>query len=356
MAYENMTYEFMLDRMMNNVRQNYPNLDNREGSIIYNALASAALEFAITYSAIDNARGESFVKTATREYLIQGCEDMGMDVSIFEASAGVHKGEFDVEVPIGSTWNCELFNYTVEEFIGIEGDYYTYTLACDTVGTAPNNQTGDLIAISDIPDGLTHAMVVECLIEGENETPDEDIRAAYYEYINSSATDGNINQYKRWCSEYEGIGNSKILPLWNGANTVKVSILSASNRAASQELIADFQEYLDPGITGMGDGVAPIGAFVTVSTATEKPITVKATVKLKEGYSNTSDIDVALTKYFSEIAYKTSTVAYMNVGAIILSVGSVDFITNLSINGGTSDISLGDEEIPTLGTTTWTVT
>lgn len=355
MAYESMTYDFMLERMMNRVTQDYPNLDNREGSIIYNALASAALEFAIMYSAIDNARGESSVKTATREYLIRGCEDMGMDVSVFEASAGVHKGEFNAGVPIGSVWNCELFNYTVKEFLSMNGEYYTYAMQCDTVGTTPNNQTGDLTAITDIPDGLTYAKLTECLVEGENETSDEDVREAYYNYVNSNATDGNTDQYKKWCNEYEGIGNSKVFPLWNGANTVKVSILSASNRAASEELIAEFQEYLDPGTTGMGDGVAPIGAFVTVTTATELPINVSADIKMKSGYTDTSGISEQLTKYFADVAYDKLMVAYMNIGATILNVEGVDSISNLLVNGATTDITLGEEQIPVLGTVNWVV-
>lgn len=355
MAYEEMTYEVILKRMMNRVRANYPNLDDREGSIIFNALAPAAIELAIMYTELDNALNESFVNTATREYILIACEQMGMDTSIFKATAGVHKGEFDVEVPIGSRWNCDLYNYTVTEFIGMNGEYYTYRMDCDTVGTGPNNQVGDLTAITDVPNGLTYAKVTECLIEGENETSDEDIRTAYYEYINSVATDGNVSQYKRWCSEYEGIGNFKIFPLWNGNNTVKVSILSVSNRAASDELINEFQEYIDPGITGMGDGVAPLGAFVTVSTATELPINISATVLMKDGYSDTSIIDQALTNYFSEIAYEKSMVAYMNVGATILNIDGVEFVTDLLINGGTNDVVLSDEVIPVLGTTNWTV-
>jgi uncharacterized phage protein gp47/JayE len=226
---------------------------------------------------------------------------------------------------------------------------------CETAGTAPNNQTGNLTAITDIPDGLIVAEITECLIEGENETSDEYVRTAYVEYVNSVATDGNVSQYKRWCNEYDGVGNAKIFPLWNGDNTVKVSILSVSNRAASEELIAEFQEYLDPGITGMGDGIAPIGAFVTVSTATEVPINVSAKVKLKSGYTDTGVIDTALSKYFSEIAYEKNLVAYMNVGAIILNTEGVEFITDLVVNGGTSDVALGVEEIPALGTTNWTV-
>jgi uncharacterized phage protein gp47/JayE len=159
----------------------------------------------------------------------------------------------------------------------------------------------------------------------------------------------------RWCNEYDGIGNYKIFPLWNGENTVKVSILSASNRAASADLIAEFQEYLDPNIQGMGNGVAPIGAFVTVTTATEVPISISATVKMKDGYTDTSAIDKALTDYFAQVAYEKSLIAYMNIGATILNAEGVDFVTNLTVQGGTSDVNLGVEEIPTLGSVNWTV-
>lgn len=353
MIYEDLTYEVILDRMIERVVDSYPEIDTREGSIIYNALAPAALELAIMYTELDNARAESFVDTASREYILTNCEQMGMDISQFEETYGTHKGLFNVEVPIGSRWNCDLYNYEVTEYIGVESDYHAYKLLCETGGTAPNTTKGDLIAIEDIPDELSYAELTECLIEGENETSDDDIKTAYFEFVNSTATDGNINQYKRWCDEYEGIGNSKIIPLWNGANTVKVSILSASNRAASSELVQEFQAYLDPNTSGMGDGKAPIGAFVTVSTATELPINVTANITMKSGYTDTTPINDAITKYLAEIAYEKSIVAYMNIGAVILGVEGVDAISNLTVNGGTSDIVLSDEQIAVLGTTTW---
>lgn len=357
MAYENMTYEVILQRMMERVTAQYPNLDNREGSILFNALAPAALELAIMYTELDNCRNESFVDTASREYMLMGCADMGMDIAQFEAKAGTHKGEFNVEVPLGSRWNCELYNYVVTEAMGRNSatNYYEYKMVCESTGATPNNQTGDLIPITDAPTDLTHAALVECLIEGENERTNAEIRNAYFEFVNSSVSEGNAAQYKRWCDEYDGVGNSKILPLWNGANTVKVSILSASNRAATPELIAELQKYLDPNSSGMGDGVAPIGAVVTVDTATELPINISATVHMKAGYEDTSAIATQLTKYFSSIAYEKSTVAYMTVGAEILNVHGVESISNLRVNNGTVDINLGDEQIPVLGTTNWTV-
>lgn len=356
MAYENQTYEAILARMMEVVNRQYPNLDDREGSLIFNALAPAAMELAIAYVELDNIRNESFVETATREYLIVACEEMGINTEQFNASAGTFKGEFNVEVEIGSRWNCDLYNFTVEESLGKNvNDNYEYQLVCESTGTAPNNVTGNLIPISDLPSGLTYAQLVECLIEGENEKTNDEIRETYFEYVNSSVSDGNVAQYERWCNEYEGVGNYKIIPLWNGSNTVKVSILSASNQAASPTLIEEVQEYFDPGIEGMGNGVAPIGAFVTVDTATEVPINVSATVSMKAGYSDTSEISTALTTFFSGLAYEKTQVSYMTVGATILSVEGVEFVTDLLINGGTEDITLNTYEIPVLGTTNWVV-
>ena len=350
-----MTYEAVLQRMTNRVREKHSNLDTREGSIMFNANAPSSAEFAIAYTAVDNAINESWVETASREYKLLGCKDKGMNIEQFNASSGVHKGEFNVEVPIGSRWNCDLYNYEVVEYLGLEDEYHTYKLECETLGSSPNNQTGDLTPITDNPSGLSYAKITECLIEGENESTDDEIIKAYYEYIGSSVADGNVAQYKRWCSEYDGIGNHKIFPLWNGTGTVKVSILSTSNKKASDELVAEFQEYLDPGTTGMGNGAAPIGAFVTVTTATEVPIDVSAKVTMKNGYSGTTSITEAVEKYLSTIAYEKTQVAYMNIGAAILNVEGVESVNDLLVNGGIADITLSAEAIPILGTVNWVV-
>lgn len=353
--YENQTYEVILNRMINRVAEKHPKLDRREGSIIFDTLASDAVEHAIMYTEMDNANKESFVPTASREYKFIGCADVGIDTSLFEANAGTFKGEFNVEVELGSRVNCDLHNYVVVEYLGMNGEYHTYAMECETLGTAPNDLRGSLTFITEIPDGLNYAELTECLIEGENELTDEEINIIFKEHVNSESDGGNVNQYKTWCAEYDGIGNYKILPLWDGPNTVKVSILSASNRAASDELIEKFQEYMDPNVTGMGDGVAPIGAFVTVTTATEIPIDIRARVTMKTGYNDTTAIDAALENYFKSMSYVKSQVAYMNIGAEILNVEGVEAVRDLVVNEDTYDVPLSDEEIPILGTTSWTV-
>ena len=48
-------------------------------------------------------------------------------------------------------------------------------------------------------------------------------------------------------------------------------------------------------------------------------------------------------------------VSYMTIGATILAVDGVESISNLKVDGGTSDITLETLQIPVVGTTTWTV-
>ena len=350
-----MTYEAIIARMISRITDKYPELDTREGSMVFNACASAAMELAIMYVELDNVLKESFVNTASRRYLLIGCEQMGIDTSIFNASSGVFKGVFNVPVELDSRWNLGSYNYVVTEQLENEDDLYVYRLQCEMLGSEPNGILGDLVPIDSVSGDLTVAKITECLIEGEEETTDEGVRNTYFNYVNSIMSDGNVAQYEQWCEEFDGVGNYKVMPLWNGANTVKVSILSVSNGTATDELIADFQEYLDPNSEGMGNGVAPIGAIVTVSTATEVPVNVSADVTLKDGYTETTTLNKALEDYFSEIAYETTRVSYMAVGAAILKAEGVNFISNLKVNGSTADIILGEEEIITLASANWTV-
>jgi uncharacterized phage protein gp47/JayE len=363
MAYEHMTYEVILNRMLSKVLESHPDVDTREGSLIYSACATGALELAIAYTEVDNTLNESFVSTASREYLMLKCKEIGIDTEIFNATYGEHEAHFNVEIPIGTRWNCDIFNYEVieyiDEYIVADGDYtetlYRYRLRCETSGSEPNSLVGDLTPINYIPSGLYYAKLVECLYYGENEATDDRVRESYINKVKNVNNDGNISQYEIWCDEYGGIGNYKVIPLWNGANTVKVSILDNNNDLAPQKLVDDFQEYLDPGVTGMGDGVAPIGAFVTVTTATEVPLSISGDVTLEDGYDDTSILNEGLVKYFKEIAYKKDILSYMQIGSAILDIDGVGFITNLKINGSTNDITLTDEQIPTLGETNWSV-
>lgn len=355
MAYEEQVFANILDRLLARVIYEYPDIDTREGSFIYHALAPAALELEALYQELNVFYNETFAGTASREGLIQRASEIGLSVK--DASYAEFKGKFNVDVPLGTRFNNAYYNYAVTEKIGTEVEedvtYYTAVVTCETAGSAPNKILGDIIPI-DYVANINHAELVECLIEGEDEEDTETLRLRYFKKVNGETTDGNVAQYEWWCENYDGIGAYKVIPLWNGANTVKVSILSSSNTPASETLINEFQNYLDPGSTGMGDGEAPIGSIVTVTTATPFPISVSFNAKLVEGYvysdSLTSQIEEAISEYLSSISYKKNNINYLMIGATIMNCEFIDSISNLLVNGTTSDIYIGDESVAVMST------
>ena len=229
-----------------------------------------------------------------------------------------------------------------------------YQLTCETVGAAGNFGTGLLLPI-DYISGLETATLTDVIIYGEEEEETETFRTRYFEAINSDARDGNVAQYQQWANEYPGIGNYKVFPLWNGKNTVKVSILNSENGVASDQLISDFQKHLDPNSEGLGNGVAPIGAVVPISTATEVPLTITGNVALANGYENTAGVEEMVKAFLADIAYKKTVVSYMSLGAVVQDCPCVDFLSDFKVNGEISNIALGAEEIAVLNSLTLVV-
>lgn len=355
-SYEDVTYESILERMLESVAEKYPEVDTRANSLAYNALAAAAVEINTLYSEQDACLKETFAETATRDGLTEKMREIGL--SPHDATYGEFEGEFNLEIELGTRFNNDMYNYSVIELISAptaDNEYYRYKLLCDTAGSEPNNTFGNLTPV-DYVEGLEWAQLTECLKAGEDEETEEAMRIRYFYAVNNTRSDGNISQYLYWAEEFDGIGKAKVFPTWNGANTVKVSVVSPEGRAISSSLLAEFQEYLDPNKEGLGNGQAPIGAKVTCTTATEKAINVSCTVTLSDGYTDVSTLGIAdaLTQLFADSAYVDTKVNYMKVGACILDVAGVDSIDNLKLNNSAGSITLGDEQIAVLGTTTFT--
>lgn len=353
--FEDLDYNTMLDRLLLDVKGKYPELDYREGSLIYNGVAASALELAMFYINADMVNDQSFIETASRTNLYKLSEQMGIDTSYYDATKGTFKALFDQVIPIGSRWNLGVYNYTVISQLDNEDPYFAFELECETPGSAPNSIVGTITPISDVNLNLTYSELVSAISQGRPELTDEEIRIYYKNKVQGAAIDGNKAQYELWCATFNGIGNYKVFPLWNGANTVKCSILNEINGVASEELIEEFQNYLDPGSTGMGDGKAPIGAIVTVSTATEKPINISATIYMKDGYTNNGELDETIAQYYIERSYKSDYVSYSQIIMAILSNPGIENVTNVLLNGGTQDVKLEPEEIPVVGENDWTV-
>lgn len=339
-----MTYEEILNDMLSRVPSD---IDKREGSIIYNALAPAALKLAEAYFAIKNNLDLAFLDTTEGDYLTRKCSEYGVERK--QAVNAIRKGSFYnssnvlMDIPIESRFRInDIALIAVEKMSpGI------YKLKVEQPGAIGNVYEGNMIPINNI-EGLGSAILGEIVVFGEDVESDDKLRLRTKNSISNPSSDGNKNQYIEWASEFLGIGRCKVFSLWNGTNTVKVSITNSLNQVASPQLISDFQNYLDPEITGLGNGKAPIGSKVTVTTGTKKLININADVILNQGYTQPEGAAEVVIKYLSSITYLKNNISYIGLAAEFLTLPSIAEVRNLTINGGTNDIALLDEEIPTL--------
>ena len=381
--FENKTFERILSDMLSYVSDRNPDLDTREGSVIYTALAPIAMELETAYHDMAMVLNETFLETASKEYLVKHGNQLGVELN--DATCGHYQGEFDVDVEIGSRFNLDEVNYAVIRKLSNptdENPYYTFELTCETPGSAPNNYFGDLTPITYVKD-LTYAKLTDVLIYGEDEEETEAFRYRLQTHLKNPPINGNTSQYDEWLSEYDGVGKYRVIPCWNGVNTVKLVILDALNKSASDELLAQVQQYIDPATSpinddisasdypqgrGMGNGQAPIGAIITVDTANETAVTINCKLVLKSGYSSPVGVQKAVETYLNSIALNKTAVAYMPISAAIYSAESVADVTSLmiTVNGTVMDatispfvtsVSIGDNEIPVLDTenTVWGV-
>jgi uncharacterized phage protein gp47/JayE len=337
--YENMTFEFIMQRMLSMVPDT---MDKREGSIIYTAIAPAVVEYVNMYIQADFIRRMSSVLTATGEYLDDKVEEKG--VYRIQPTKAIVKGVFNIDVPVGSRFSGDELNYVVIEKVS-DG---AFLMECETAGTAGNDYLGELSSIEYIQ-GLESAEIVSIEIPAIDLEEDEDLRQRYFDTIKGDARDGNVAQYLKWILEYPDVGRGKVFPCWEGKNTVKLSVLNAENGVASETLVEEFQNYMDPNSEGLGNGVAPVGACVTVTTATKVHIDIDVEIYLNSGYTSAEGVKEAVEAMLNKLAYTSSVLNFYEVAFVISSCASVDRISTLTVNGGNTDILLRSEEIPVLG-------
>nr|DAU10353.1 MAG TPA: Baseplate J like protein [Caudoviricetes sp.] len=345
--YENITYELIMNRMLDRVSDQ---VDKREGSVIWDALAPAAVELQLMYIEFDIILKETFGDTASREYLIRRAKERG--ITPYPATYALLKGEFNIDVPIGSRFSLNELNYSVVEQIGTG----VFKMECEALGVQGNKYFGDLIPIEYI-DGLQTAKLTELLIPGEDEEDTESLRTRYFESFDTKPFGGNQKDYIQKTNSIAGVGSTKVTPIWDGGGTVKLTILNSEFDKASFELVNTVQQEIDPTKDGHGVGIAPIGHIVTVNTAEEIAVNITSNIIFDEGYSFTGqkqNIIDAISAYLLELrkewANQTNLVVRIaQIETRILSIKGIIDISGTKINGAASNLTLTKYQIPVMG-------
>lgn len=350
--YENQTYETILSRVLARISTD---VDKREGSVIMNSVASAAVELTSIYILLDGIIQNGYADTAIRKYLTLRCRERG--INPYPATKAVLKGKFNIEIPIGSRFNLNELNYTASAFIESADGFYYYQMECETVGTQGNKFFGELSSIGYIDKDLKGELV-ELLIPADDEEDTEALRARYLNSFNTTSYGGNKQDYREKTDAIDGVGGTVVVPVWAGGGTVKLVIIDSEHGVASDTLVSSVQEAIDPSPQGTGAGVAPIGHTVTVVTPTEKAVTVACNCTLDTGVTWSGiagEAETALKEYLLDLRKSWETeegnlvVRIAQIESRLLKISGVLDVTNTTINGVADNLTLTAEELPVFG-------
>ncbi|MCM1231156.1 MAG: baseplate J/gp47 family protein [Muribaculum sp.] len=394
--YEHETYEVILDRMLARVSDA---LDKRPSSPIYDTHSVTAIELQILYIELETLIQNSYGDTAAREFLILLAKDRGLSPD--PATHALLKGVFTpttIDVT-GQRFNIGDMNYTVLE----QTAPGQYRVQCESTGEIGNQYLGQMIPMEYIP-GLETATLTEVLIPGEDDEDTEVFRQRYFDSFNEQTFGGNRADYLAKVRGVDGVGDCKVIRVWNGdirpaemipnatvqewfrtfqtanedvkkwltavytaalqkkltvGGTVKVVIVDSDDYgAASSALVQSVQQVLDPETdAGEGLGLAPIGHVVSVASADAVGVQIKTTVTFEEGYgwSNTKTaMEEAVSAYLLELrkAWSGTSQTIVRISQVetrILGVKGIVDVTGTKINGSGSNLTLGKYEIPVLG-------
>ena len=346
--FEEYTYEYILNKMLNSISDD---IDKREGSVIYNAIAPAAMELSEMYKKLSSTINSVFIDTAGSLFLDNLTKQFGIERNV--ATYAIKKGLFYdsnnqlMDVEIGKRFSLNTVIYVVHEKI----ETGVYQMRCETAGEIGNIQSGNLLPI-DYIEGLSIAELTDILIPAVNEETDEEIKERFYNSVDSVAFGGNIADYKEKVKEIEGVGAVKVIPVWNGGGTVKLIILDSAYNSASLTLIENVQSA----VGHEGNGIAPIGHIVTTIAAENVDITINSTVTLEEGFEINvvkTAIEKAINEYLTEIkkGWENSTsltVRIAHVESRMLDVDGVLDVADTTINDASNNLILTNEQVPLL--------
>ncbi len=144
---------------------------------------------------------------------------------------------------------------------------------------------------------------------------------------------------------------------WNGTDQLELRITRLTTDATTT-IWVDRVVYRSTFSQDTGTGKAPIGARVTVEPATAVLISISATLTIAAGY-NADSVKSAVTNnlqaYIRGLAFQADNdVRYVHIGQAILDTPGVVDYANLTVNGGTANIAIGQTEVAVLGSVTLT--
>ena len=325
-----------------------------DGTVIQAILAAYASNLLDLYDTLADTENQVFVDTATGSYLdrianLVGCQRKGGEKATGTVTFSRNTpADNDILIPAGTK---------VRTQIDSNGNYYVFTtdsnvtltkgltsvdasITAEYVGTAYNLPSNSIIVMVDHIAGITAVTNANPTSGGVDVESDEDFRARIPEYISSLAR-GTKTALKVGAESVAGVGSATVVEGNPGSVNVYISATSGD---VTQDLIDSVKTTLDD--------YRSAGVQVNVYGVLSIPVSVTATLSVKDGYSGVqTSVQNALIDFLNKKP-QGDLVRENEIIAVIMDVEGVEDISSLSKTAhfdGTVLTAVGGETTANIG-------
>lgn len=341
MAYTSPALETILANILRDIRNLQSEADIGTDSDNYARSAAVAAAIEGLYQKIGWVFRQIFPDTSEEEELVHAAKIRGVlrkDPVSATGTASL-KGTPGVELLVGAAFKHivtgEQFAALSSATIGANGTA-SVVIKAQTVGTALNHLSGDLIIVSP-PLGMDSAaaFVGEAAGGSDLEKP-ESLLARLLEIIQNPPAGGAVYDYVRWAKEVDGVTDVLPLPKRRGAGTVDL-VITSDDGLPSTEVVANCLEHVLSQCSVIAD--------VWVYVPTIRTVDAAVLVELASGYL-LADVQAAAQKAYNALLGSLKPLEMLKRSQIEAMVNNLPGVVDRSLTLPSSNVKPSDD--PTL--------
>lgn len=324
------------------------NLDTREGSFTNDMCSAVAYRIWETLQSLDAVVPIAYIDETSGDYIDKRCGEYGITRKVGQKARVTLQitGTAGTAVPAGKVFvTASGLAYVTDAAVTLVTGATDDAATAAEVGTAYDVAAGTITGQLENLVGITAVTNGAAAVGGTDPETDAALAARFYDMLQHPATSGNAAHYRQWALEVPGVGAAKVYPLWSGAGTVKVLICSSDKRPVDDTIVSACSAHIEAN--------RPIGATVTVKSAEALTVSVSASVSIDAGTTKAAvqaAFVAALSAYLRGISFSKYTLVYNRIAALLQDVDGVQDYSGLTVNGGTANIPIGADQVPTMGT------
>lgn len=328
-----MNYDEILDRCLEKMPSD---MDIREGSFIYTALAPLCYELANAYFEIENMMNLAFLDTSYGEYLDKSVAIIGIERKTAVKCQKIAEISAEVDI-ISQKFSCGQYIFEVLEEI----DENKFIIEATEYGIEYNTVFGNLTSILNI-NGINSAEITENYVLATEIEDDESFRTRTISKITAKSFGGNIPDYEQNAMELNGVDSVCVFTANDlGIGFVHLVILGSEKTLLSEQICEKCLEKFNG--TETEDALAPIGHTVSVSTCEYVYVDIVCKIVVDDSEDTNLILENAkkqIIQYVDDLNFKNSVVSRMKMIAYLLQIEAILDVSEFYINGVQENFAL----------------